>query len=128
MALTITHPSPVPTWRAGIAGRRIYVRRLIETSGGKVKQVSRPLNLLYVVLERGEGEAIPFCVTRPKGRLVFSDKRECSTGTAGSTGQWGTLPASKPGQRRSLTPTAWVAEVSRLISRERAEEIVRLLS
>lgn len=127
MGPTTPHPPSAPTWRAGIAQRRIYVRRSVETPDGEIKEVSRPLDLLYVVLERREGEAIPFCVTRPKGRLVFSDKRECSTGTAGSTGRWGTRPASRPGPRRTLTPIAWVAEVSRLIGRERAEEIVRLL-
>jgi hypothetical protein len=100
----------------------------VETADGEVKAAFWSMKLLYVVLERGEDDFIPFCVTWPKGKLVFSDTRECWTGTAGSTGRWDTRPASKPGNRRTLTPTAWKVEVSRLIGTERAEQIIRTLS
>jgi len=83
----------------------------------------------HVVISKSGTEEARFRVNRRKDRrLTFTDKREQHTGTAGSTGQWGTRPASKPGPRRSLTPTAWKAEVSRLIGSERADEIVRLLN
>jgi hypothetical protein len=117
-----------PRWRAAITGRRIYVKRKKDTTQGEAQGVSRPLDLLYVVLGRTEDESVYFCVTRPNGQLTFSDSRECWTSAAGTTGQWGTRPASKPGKRCTFTPTAWVAEVSRLIGTERAEEIVRRLS
>jgi hypothetical protein len=125
--MTMTHATAAPAWQAGFTERRIYVRRLVETKDGEIKEVSKPLDLFYVILHRGEGECIPFCVCWPKGRLTFSDSRECRTGTAGSAGLWGTRPPSQAGKRRSLTPTAWVAEVSRLIGGERAWEIVRSL-
>lgn len=118
--------SGAPRWQAGLDERRVYVKHRRRTADGETKTISRPLDLCYVILRRDDMK-ISFCITRPKGRLTFSDRRECLTGTAGSTGQWGTRPASKPGKRRTLTPTAWVAEVSRLIGRDRAEEIVRKL-
>ena len=123
--------SPTPSagrWQAGFAERQIYPKRRVEKPDGEIKIVSRPLTLLYVTLDRGDGEQIAFCVSWPKGRLVFSDNRECHTGTAGSTGQWGTHSPSKAGKRRTLTPTAWKVEVSRLIGMEKAEQIVRILS
>jgi hypothetical protein len=123
MAMNVTAPTSTK-WRAEITERRIYVRRKEETTEGETKMTSRPLNLLYVVLERAEGDSISFCVTRPKGRITLSDSRECFTGAAGTTGLWDTRPASQPGKRRTLTPTAWIAEVSRLIGTKRAVEII----
>jgi len=118
----------VPKWQANLYTRRIRPHRLVETADGEFKKAFWSMKLLYVVLERGEDEFIPFCVTWPRGRLVFTDNRECWTGTAGTTGQWGTRPPSEAGKRRTLTPTAWVAEVSRLIGTERAEQITGMLS
>jgi len=119
-----------PIWQANLARRRIYTRRLEETEDGETKVVSRPVNLFSVVLQRREGEEIIFPVSwpLPHGRLVFSDSRERSTGTAGSAGKWGTGPPSKPaGKRRTMTPTAWKAEVRRFIGEEEADKIVRFL-
>ena len=127
MVATTMTARPSRTWLASLAVRRVYVRRVVKQGSGPPEQVSMPIDLTYVVLTRGDDETIPFCVTRPNGRLTFSDRRECSTGVAGSTGQWGTRQASQPGTRCTLTPTAWVAEVSRLIGRERAEEVVHQL-
>jgi hypothetical protein len=83
----------------------------------------------HVVISKAGYEGVRFRVNRRNGRcLTFTDTREEQTGTAGSTGLWGTRPASKPGGiRRSLRPTAWVCEVAQLIGTERAEEIVRTL-
>lgn len=117
MAMTASRQA-APKWQAGITVRRIYIKKTREIKDGETKDVSRPLDLLNVILERAEGESISFCVTHPKGRLTFSDRRECRTGSAGTAGIWGTRPASNPGKRRSLTPTAWMAEVSRLIGYE----------
>ena len=75
MAMNVTAPASTK-WRAEITERRIYVRRKEETTEGETKMTSRPLNLLYVVLERAEGDSISFCVTRPKGRITLSDRRE----------------------------------------------------
>ena len=123
-----TAPAPAPTWLAGLSTRRIRPHRLVETPDGEIRTAFWTMELLYVVLERGKSERLVFGVTWPKGRLTFSDSRECLTGTAGSTGQWGTRPPSAAGKRRTLTPTAWKADVSRLIGAERADEIIRLLS
>jgi hypothetical protein len=128
MASDIITPAVRPKWRAELAARRIYPRRLVKTPDGETKEVSSPIDLFSVVLLRGEGERIPFHVSWPKGRPVFSDSRECLTGTSGSTGVWGTRPPSKAGNRRALTSTGWVAEVSRLIGIDEAERIVRVLS
>src|SRR5262249_43477188 len=112
---------------AGFIERRIYVKVQEETPEGEIRVRSRPLDLHYVVLVRGE-DCIPFCVRRRKGRLTFSDRREQQTGVAGTTGYWGNRTPQKPGGRRkSLSPSAWVAEVSRLIGTEQAREIVRQL-
>jgi hypothetical protein len=119
-----------PAWQARLARRRIYARHVEETEDGETKVVTRPVNLFFVVLERGDGEEIIFPVSwpLPYGRLVFTDRRERSTGTAGSMGLWGTRPPSKPGGKgHTLTPTAWKEEVRRFIGSEEADKIVRLL-
>jgi hypothetical protein len=125
-----TPTTQAPAWRAGVAWRQVYPRRLVETEDGETKVKSWPLTLFYVVLERREGEQIVFGVSwpLPHGRLVFSDSRECSTGVTGSTGRWGTRPPCKAGRRRTMTPTEWKAEVRRFIGEEEADRIVRFLS
>lgn len=118
-------------WRASLGYLRHYPRRLVETEDGETRVEALPLVQFYVVLDRREGEQILFAVTwpLPHKRLVFSDRRECSTGTAGSTGRWGTLPPSKPGgRRRTMTPGEWKAEVRRFIGEEEADRIIRYLS
>ena len=125
-----TSTTAAPAWQASLATRRIYPRRLKKTEDGETKVVSMSVNLFYVILYRREDEEIIFPVSwpLPHGRLVFSDSRECLTGVAGSTGLWGTRPPSKPGKRRTLTPTAWKEEVRRFIGEEEADWFVRFLS
>jgi len=119
-----------PAWQASLSKWRIYVSCLEETEDGETKVVDRPVNLFAVVLERREGEEIIFPVSwpLPHRRLVFSDRRERSTGTAGTAGLWGTRPACKPERKcRTMTPTAWKAEVRHFIGEEEADRIVRFL-
>jgi hypothetical protein len=80
----------------------------------------------FVEVFQPGGARISFRVNRRQGRsLTFTDPREQWTGTAGTRGIWGTLPEQPAGKPRSLTPTAFLAEVARLIGAERAAEIVR---
>lgn len=124
MSTVLNIPAPAAAkWQAGFTERRIYVKVQDEETG-KVR--SFPLDLLYVVLSRGSDDLL-FCVNRRKGSLTFTDYREQFTGSTGTAGLWGSLPPQKPGRRRSLSPSAWVSEVARLIGTERAREIVRIL-
>lgn len=80
----------------------------------------------FVVVFRGDCDSVYFRVNRPRsGGLSFTDSRECKTGVAGTTGMWGTRPPMRASRPRSLTPTALKLEVTRLIGRERAEQIAR---
>src|SRR5664280_505479 len=119
MTTATNHAPQVRAWQAEICVRRIYVKSRVETDDGEIKIRSKPLDLVYVVLQRGP-EFIPFCVCRRASGLTLSDRREELTGEAGTDGLWNSRTPQKPGRRRSLTPTAWVAEVSRLIGTERA--------
>ena len=119
-------PPVLAGWNVGLLNKRLYLKYLVEDEDGELKKRSRPFDIVYVVLERGDTQ-IPFCLSYPKGRLVFSDTRECLTGSAGSTGRWNTRPPTKAGKRRTLTPTAWIAEVSRFIGTEQATKIARYL-
>ena len=112
-------------WEVGFAKRRIYVKKRVESPDGEIKIRSVPLDLLYVIVQRSEHEVIPFFVSRRNGRVSLTDYREQMTGTAGSGGFWDTLPLPKPGRRKSLTPTGWKAEISRLIGSQKAEDILR---
>jgi len=127
MAATNHHTPERSAWQAGISYRRVYVKQQVETDDGEIKSRSKPLDLVYVVLQRGEQECIPFCVCRRKSGLTLTDRREELTGEAGTDGMWKSRSPQKRGRRRSLTPTAWVAEVSRFIGAERAREILRQL-
>jgi hypothetical protein len=84
----------------------------------------------FVVISRPGFDAIRFRVNRRDDRpLTFTDTRDEETGVAGSTGVWGTWPPSKPGgRRRTLTPTAWKAEIRRFIGEAEADTFVRFLS
>ena len=115
-------------WTAGIASRRIFIPVAFETPEGEIKIRKRPLDLLYVVIQRADDEIIPFFVARRNGQVTLSDAREMLTGTAGTAGLWNSRAPQKRGRRRVLTPTAWIAEVARLIGTERAAEILHLLN
>jgi len=61
------------------------------------------------------------------GQLSFSDICQQTTGIAGTTGIWGTLPAALAARPRSLTPTSLKREAARLIGAEKAEELLRAI-
>jgi hypothetical protein len=66
-----------------------------------------------------------FRVNRTKsGWITFSDRRDCQTGIAGTTGLWGTRPPLRVPRPRSLTPNAFKLEAARLVGKERAEQIL----
>jgi hypothetical protein len=70
-------------------------------------------------------ERIRFRVNRREGRdLTFTDPRERTAGTAGTTGLWGTLPPLRAVKPRPLTRIEFRAELARLVGAEKAEEIV----
>jgi hypothetical protein len=80
----------------------------------------------FVDVFRPGCERIRYRVNHRKGRCItFTDRREVLAGTAGATGIWNTGPAPRAGRPRTLTPSAFRAEVARLIGDERAAEIVR---
>lgn len=91
---------------------------------GREKVVRVTTITVFLMSER---YGLAFRVGRGKnGMPVFTDEREAATGAAGLTHR-GPCPGeqyTKPGPVRKLTPTAWVAEVSRLIGQQRAQEIV----
>jgi len=79
----------------------------------------------FVDVFRPGDERIRFRVNRRKGRwLTFSDPRERITGSAGTTGLWGTLPPQPAVKPLPLTRTEFRAELARLIGAEKAEEII----
>ena len=118
-------------WQAEIRVSRRKVPMAVEPvrRDDEPGVIIRHVRSYHVELSRPGCEPIRFAVSRRKGRLTFCDYRELHTGTAGTTGYWGDRTPQEPGgRRRSLTPPAWVAEVSRLIGTDRATEIVRLLA
>ena len=145
--------SLVPAWQAEVKSEFRYLPMTAETTEGEPEQtgdgeiVRRPSTTRWRKAEEGEtvdmwlkvwscfvdvfrpgGERIRFRVNRRDGRrLSFTDPRERTAGTAGTTGLWGTRPALRANRPRALTPTAFKAEVARLIGADRAEEIVRQL-
>ena len=80
----------------------------------------------FVEIHREGCEPLRFRINCHKsGHITFTDSRECETGTGGTTGLWGTLPPMEAGLPRSLTPTAFKAELSRLVGIETAEQVIR---
>jgi len=108
-----------PAWQAKVKCERRYVPMTEETTDGEMKETTdgeiarRPPTTRWRKAEEGEtvdmwlkvadsfvdvfrpgGERIRFRVNRPNERhLTFTDPRERNSGTAGTTGIWGTLPA-----------------------------------
>ena len=92
-----------------------------------VKEVGH-VDEFFVDFDGPAGGRIRFRVNMLKnGRFTFSDPRERTTGTAGTTGIWGTRPAARLARPRSLAPTAFKLEAARLIGIERAEELLRAI-
>jgi len=134
-----------PAWQAEVKWEcRCYVRleelpidemgAAPETGAEEIRQ-SQVVETIHSVWDcfvdvfNARGVGVRFRVNRRNGRpLTFTDPREQGTGTAGTRGIWGTLPEQPAGKPRSLTPTAFREELSRLIGAERAEQIVRELT
>jgi hypothetical protein len=115
-------------WQAEVVTEHRCIPIKKKTPCGETVVTFCKVPVSHVVISKPGCEGVRFRVNRRRDRcLTFTDSREQHTGTAGSTGQWGTRPASKPGPRRSLTPIAWTSEVARLIGTQRAEDIVRSL-
>jgi hypothetical protein len=124
----VTGHAPTGRWHASLVTEHRCVPMAETTPWGDPVVKFCNVAVSHVVISKPGYEGVRFRVNRRKDRpLTFTDDREEHTGTARSTGLWGTRPPSQPGRRPSLTPTAWIAEVARLIGRERAEEIVRQL-
>jgi hypothetical protein len=133
--------SPEPRWDACLTGQKRYVhfdeaqqaeRRDRAKRAGKSAEEVDALEEFIVVSSRfveihREGcEPVRFRINRRKGRqITFTDRRECETGSGGTTGLWGTRPAMPAGLPRSLAPTAFKAELGRLVGIETVEQIFR---
>jgi hypothetical protein len=102
-----------PAWQVEVTA---WERKIIE----EFVEVTRPDD---------ESVVIRFRVNRREGRVVsFTDYREEATGTAGTTGIWGTLPPERPARRRTLTPTAFRYELIERVGEERAKEVIESLN
>ncbi len=78
----------------------------------------------FVDFHREGCESVRFRVNRRKdGRFTLSDPRGKDSGTAGTTGLWGTIPPMRAARPRSLTPTAFKVEAARFVGKALAEEI-----
>jgi len=83
----------------------------------------------FVDLSHPGGAEFRFRVDRRKGQpLTFTDFREPGTGTAGTTGIWGTRPPQPAGRSCSLTPTSFRYELAALVGAKRAAEIIESLT
>lgn len=126
--MTNTAPTiQAPRWRATVEFRECCVPFEERVGWGQTEITFRKLSVPYVVLRHASGDSICFRINIRRNRpLSFTDPREEKTGTGGSSGIWGTRPTERAGRRRSLTPSSFIAEVSRFIGTERAVELVRL--
>jgi len=102
-----------PAWQAEVTERK---RWIVD----EFVDITRP--------NSGEVE-VRFRINRRDGRLVsFTDYRGEGSGTAGTTGIWGTLPPERAARRCALTPTAFRFELAKLVGEQRAEEIIKSLT
>ena len=98
----------------------------VEATEVEIVEELHRVSELFVHVFRPGCQRISFLVNRREGRgITFTDPRERNTGTAGTTGLWGTRPPAPAGKPRSLTPTAFKIELARFIGAEQAEKIVR---
>lgn len=115
-------------WQAEVVTKIKTVPIEETTPWGETVIAFRKLKVSHVVIVKPGYPGIRFRVNRRRDRpLTFTDFREEETGTAGTAGIWGTRPMQRRGRRRSLTPRAFLTEVSHLIGSERAAEIVHTL-
>ncbi len=142
-------PQPKPPWRVEIS----WQRRVLEVPAKRdeTKEAEEPaqtcdgdqqvpkaprneVQLLVITyrvvqLRRSPHERVRFRVNHDRdGRITFTDTRDRSTGIAGVTGRWGTLPPPKPVRSQSMSASAFKQEAARFVGPEKAEEIVRQLT
>ena len=93
-----------PAWQAEVVWRkhRYTTEEMTppdetgDTAEGATVEIDHWALRCYVDVFKPEGERIRFLVNHREGRcLSFTDPRERSTGTAGTTGVWGTRPAQR---------------------------------
>ena len=138
---TIATAKVSPAWQAEVGSlRRFYTTEepdpFAELDLGAEVASARPappatVTVLHSVLRcvvrvsRPGCDAIDFFVNHRGGRdITFTDPRGRDLGIAGVTGIWGTRPAPIVYKPRPLLPTAFRAELARLIGAEPAASIV----
>ena len=107
-------------------------RKTLVPSGGFTangKPVMRPVYHRYITLTKqwptGHVDSIRFTVTKNKNGTVITDARETLTGAAPVySRQFTTEEYCKAGKKKSMTPIAWIAEVTRLIGQENAVSLL----
>jgi hypothetical protein len=83
------------------------------------------IRVCFIRFTRAGVEPIRFRVNPLKsGGFTFSDPRGRNSGTAGTTGIWGTLPPLPVPRPRSLLPTAFLREAARMVGEARASQII----
>lgn len=116
-------------WTAEVVSEQVVAIQENKQTGEK-KAIRVTKRRVFLTAPGGRA-GLAFGVGRgANGRPVFTDEREAFTGAAPLTLR-GPLPGeryTKPGPVRKLTPTAWSAEVARLIGAGRAAEVVAELS
>ena len=111
--MTIATNNRKPAWQAEVTERKRWI-------------IEEFVELFHPNSDEVE---IRFRVNRRDDRVVsFTDYREQGSGTAGTTGIWGTLPPQPAGKPRSLTPTGFRLELAKLVGAERADEIIGSLA
>jgi hypothetical protein len=119
---------PLGRWQAELVTELKCIPMEEVKPWGDTVLTFRKIAVSDVVISKPGCKGVRFRVNSREDRpLTFTDTREYDTGTAGTGGLWGTRSEQRRGPRRSLTPRAFIAEVSRLIGTDRAEEIVRTL-
>jgi hypothetical protein len=97
----------------------------LEAPQAETVQAIMTVWVCFVEVRPPGSEPVRFRVNQRAGRpLSFTDPRETLTGIAGTTGIWGTRAPLRALKPRSLTPTAFRAELARLIGAEKAGEII----
>jgi hypothetical protein len=118
--VALPQETPEDEVEATEAGLKKTEEGLKATKEGETEVDFLRVSVSYVEIFLPGDDPIRFRVNRRRGRsLSFTDDRECFTGTAGTTGIWGTLPPAPAGPSRSLTPTAFKRELARFIGRRR---------
>jgi hypothetical protein len=105
-----------PVVEPGVTEAEAWHELRAETGDAVQEEVERvTIRVCFVDFSRAGIDPIRFRVNALQdGRFTFSDPRGRNSGTAGTTGIWGTRP-----------PTNFRVEAARLIGADRADQIVR---